>query len=79
MGVTEGNLPLILLVMGVERYILTSRNYGVEILRRVGEGDQNTGVHPWGIVACCFLYSADPPHHHQPSNPPTLLVRRKYK
>ena len=30
MGVDEGNL-LIIIVMGVERYILTSSSYGVEI------------------------------------------------
>ena len=32
MGVDEGNL----LVMGVERYILTSSSYGVEIIRNIG-------------------------------------------
>ena len=30
MGVDEGNL-LLIVVMGVERYILTSSSYGVEI------------------------------------------------
>ena len=31
MGVDEGNLLVILLVMGVERYILTTSSYCVEI------------------------------------------------
>ena len=36
MGVDEGNLLIILLliVMGVERYILTSSSYGVEMFRQ---------------------------------------------